>query len=133
MKRHLLPLAIPALQWNSDKIRAQTALSLIELARRLLKLPRAASGDFDTCIYCEAPGCETGNVEHKPDCPSITGVFPVRLQDMWPGGPARCAHCETILWPGDSYSHIQLEGGSIPVAEIACTGCALLAGVEASA
>jgi len=102
--------AIRALRWNPDKLRAQAAIRLISAGRWLLKMPKTASGDFDTCIYCEATGCESGEAEHKPDCSSVTGVFPVRLQDMWPGGPPQCDHCKTVLWPGDTYGHIRVPG-----------------------
>jgi hypothetical protein len=131
MKLGLQALRSP--RWNSDKLRAWAAIRLIGLGRWLLKLPPAASGDFDTCIYCKASGCETGTAGHKPDCPRVTGVYPVRLQEMWPAGPATCERCGTTLWPGDSYGHVAISDGHIPVVEIACTGCALLAEVEASA
>ncbi len=119
------------LRLNPDRIRAQLAVLCIDLARVLLGMRGPASGGFDTCIYCKAPGCESGEAEHKLDCPSVTGVFPVRLQEMWPAGPAQCDRCNTKLWPGDSYSHIEVEGGPVPVFEVACTGCAVLAEVEA--
>lgn len=103
------------------KARGIAAWHLIRLARRLLAMPRRVSGDFDTCFYCRAPGCESGTAEHAPDCPSSTGVFVVTLQDLWPGGPSQCGidGCDTTLWPGDSYSYI--EGN---VGLVACLGCA---------
>jgi len=102
------------------KLRAKLALRLIGWARALLKMPANASGDFDTCGYCKATGCETGTAEHAPDCPLVTGVHVITLQEMWPGGPAICEGCGTTLWPGDSYSHIEIAPN---VGQVACLGC----------
>lgn len=126
--------ALRSLRWNEDKLRAQVAVRLIDTGRYLLRLRGGELIDFDRCIHCNAPGCESGEVEHRPDCPSVTGVYPVRLKDMWPGGMF-CGRCQTPLWPGDQYSHIPLtpEGAAVPVVEVACTGCALLALAEQTA
>lgn len=123
--------ALRSLRVNEDKVRAVVGVALIRAGRAALKLAPTASGDFDTCVYCKAPGCEDGTAEHAPDCPSVTGVFPVTLQEMWPAGPAVCEGCGTVLWPGDKYSHIALRDAPA-VFQLACTGCALLAEVEAA-
>jgi hypothetical protein len=102
------------------KLRAKLALRLIGWARALLKMPATANDDWDTCALCGVSGCEDGSAEHKPDCPSVTGVYIVTLQEMWPGGPARCEGCGTTLWPGYSYSHISLAPD---VGQVACLGC----------
>jgi hypothetical protein len=113
-------------------VRAVAGVALIKAGRFLLKMPATASGDFDTCIYCKATGCENGSAEHRADCPVVTGIHPVQLRDMWPGGPAKCEGCDTLLWPGDHYSCITLQDGPTPILQVACTGCALLAEVEAA-
>jgi hypothetical protein len=116
----------------SDKLRAKLALRLISIARRLLRMPTGGhDGNYDICIYCKAGGCEDGTAEHRADCPSVPGVWPVTLQEMWPAGPAQCEGCGTTLWPGDQYSHIVLSEAP-PIFQVACTGCALLAEVEAT-
>jgi hypothetical protein len=104
----------------SLKLRARLAMRLIGWARALLRMPATANEDFDTCVHCKAPGCEDGSADHAPDCPSVTGVQVVTLQEMWPAGPAVCEDCETTLWPGDSYLLIEL---SPSVFQVACLGC----------
>lgn len=110
---------------SADRLRARLALRLIGWARSLLRLSKGGiDPDWDTCTHCGATGCESGTVEHAPDCPLATGVHVATLQDMWPFGPAVCQGCDTVLWPGSHYSHIargEIEG--IPVGEVACLGC----------
>lgn len=120
----------------SDRVRARVSVLLIRAARRLLRL-RPATDREGPCVYCGERVCQ--GADHAEDCPSSTGVFPVRLEEMWPAGPARCDHCGTLLWPGDTYSHIDRGEGNpmgvgpdLPIYEVACTGCALLAEIEAS-
>jgi hypothetical protein len=107
-----------------DKLRAKLALRVIGWARALLRMPATASGDFDICTHCGATGCEDGTADHSPDCPLVTGVHVVTLQDMWPGGPVKC-DCGTVLWPGARFSHIWLEptADGTPVGQVACLGC----------
>lgn len=113
------------------RFRAKLAVRLLAVARELLQV-KPSDGDFDTCVYCKTPGCESEDATHARDCPAVTGVFPVTLRDLWPYGPAICDRCSSGLWPGDSYSYITLEDGPVPIVEVACTGCALLAEVEAA-
>lgn len=112
------------------QLRARLAVALIRGGQRLLGI-EASDGDFSTCVYCGTKGCDTGEAEHASDCPLETGIFPVALKDMWPGGPAVCESCKAVLWPGAMYSVIpfsrELEG--VPGGVVACTGCALLAQV----
>lgn len=99
-------------------------MKLIGWARALLQMPATANEDFDTCAHCKAPGCEDGTAEHAPDCPGVTGVHVVTLQEMWPDGPAKC-ECGVVLWPGESYSQIPLDptADGTPVGLVACLGC----------
>ncbi|HYJ20830.1 MAG TPA: hypothetical protein VEW07_02260 [Solirubrobacterales bacterium] len=120
----------------SDRLRAKLAMHLVAAARRLLQMSTTGhDGDYSKCIYCGATGCDTATAEHAPDCPTQTGVFAVTLQEMWPAGPPMCDRCDTTLWPGDTYSHIRVPsdaGETFPVYEVSCTGCALLAEIEAA-
>lgn len=105
------------------KARAVLALALLRAARALLDV-QPVNGDFDTCTYCGATGCEDGSAVHKAECPSLTGVFPIALRDIWPDGPTRCGHCDTTLWPGDHYVLLPLEDGEhCDVFEVVCVGC----------
>lgn len=115
----------------SDRLRAKIAVRVLDVAQALLGGVKPHNGDFDTCVYCEATGCESGDADHAEDCPIVTGIFPVTLRDMWPNGPAQCSTCHTLLWPGDTYSTIPQEPiGGIPVGLVACTGCAILGQLE---
>lgn len=121
------------LEGHRGKARGQSRLR-IRVGRRFYRWARALYGlslvasdpDFDTCVHCDESGCEDGTVEHKPDCPSVTGVYPVLPIDVWPEGML-CDRCKVELWPGDSYSLIPIEP---QVYEVACVGCAVLAGSE---
>lgn len=91
------------------------------------------------CIYCEAD-CYEDEPEHAADCPSTTGVYPVRLEDLGPpcphcGEPTLgfgCVDCGAQLQPGDHYMHRILTEGdsSLPdmegasLSEVICVGCA---------
>lgn len=86
--------------------------------------------DFDTCVFCGAPGCATGTAEHAEDCPSETGLYPVTERDLRPicphcgksmDGPPGCCQCHTVLNIGDYYVHREIHEG---VYEVLCVGCA---------
>ena len=88
---------------------------------------RQSDGDFDTCVFCRARGCESGEARHAADCPSLTKLFPVTLRDLWPYGPTSCMSCETPFWPGDHYTHRPAGGDGVAftdVFEVVCLGCA---------
>ena len=101
------------------------------------------SDPFRFCIYCEAD-CYEEDPGHADDCPSTTGVFPVREEDAGPqcphcgeriDGEMHCADCDQPLRVGDHYTHRHIGRGGLPgmaeadVYEIICLGCAALAAV----
>jgi hypothetical protein len=47
-----------------------------------------ADDPFRFCVYCAAD-CYEDEPEHTSDCPSVTGLYPVRAADL--GSP--CVHC----------------------------------------
>lgn len=93
------------------------------------------------CVYCEAD-CKVDEPEHAADCPSSTGVFPVREQDFGPkcahcgerafGASMRCGDCGAELKVGDFYMHRELDPGDpldpgmggAAIYEVICVGCA---------
>jgi hypothetical protein len=92
------------------------------------------------CVFCNAD-CYEDDAEHAADCPSVTGVFPVREQDFGPTcvhcgkgafGGMRCSDCGAALRLGDHYMHREVEPGdpSVPgiagasVQMVICVGCA---------
>lgn len=107
-----------------ERLRARIACVLLGVAKRLLGIKPSADIDAP-CVYCNR-----NPDDHAVECPFLTGVYPVELHEMWPYGPALCDRCGVTLWPGDSYSHILVEDGPVPIHEITCTGCALLAEIQ---
>lgn len=92
---------------------------------------------FDTCKFCGATGCVDGTAEHKDDCPSQTGVFPVDDDLLYePGRPcekcghrnlsgAMCSRCGTPFERGDFYHHVLIgDADGTPIYESVCAGCA---------
>lgn len=97
---------------------------------------------FRFCVYCDAD-CydEDGDalpkdeVDHRPDCPTVTGLYPVRPEDHGPEVTCpKCGHqfreysvtcmdCGTELEEGDSYAHRRI---SADVVELVCVPCSLL-------
>lgn len=95
---------------------------------------------FRYCVYCGADCYEDGaedfshdyreDVEHKPDCPSVTGLYPVTMETLGMRGPddpyaygAKCMDCGVDFNLGDFYAHRQRESD---VFEIVCVGCRVL-------
>jgi predicted RNA-binding Zn-ribbon protein involved in translation (DUF1610 family) len=92
---------------------------------------------FRYCIYCgvdcypdgEVDVWATHEVEHADDCPSTTGVFPVREEDAGPpcphcgeriDGEMLCSDCDQPLRVGDHYTHRALgDNGGLVI----CLGC----------
>lgn len=117
--------------------RGKLGVCLLAVVRRLLDV-HPSDGDFDTCVYCRARGCESGEVRHAADCPTLTLLFPVTLCDLWPDGPSLCMSCGSAFWPGDHYTHrpaaedalafgalAPLVGECVEdVFEVVCLGCA---------
>ena len=90
---------------------------------------------FRYCVYCEAD-CYEDETQHAEDCPTNTGVFPVRRQDLAPHCPEcgwnagmLCMDCEQPLEIGDFYMHREVVAGdgesmaTAPVYEVICVGC----------
>lgn len=97
------------------------------------------------CVFCGADCKPNGidedpNAEHAADCPTSTGVYPIREQDFGPkcchcgkgafAGPV-CMDCKEPLEMGDFYMHREIEAGDsiLPgvagaaVYEVICIGC----------
>lgn len=79
------------------------------------------------CVYCRAD-CWVDEPEHALDCPSSTGVYPVRAEDVkYCDGAMLCGQCSAELAVGDTYHHSLLsdedESGP-PVYLVVCAGCA---------
>lgn len=85
---------------------------------------------FTHCVYCGVD-CDLPEPVHDPACPSVTGLFPVRPEDLG----AECVHCgkrtpgfvcsgcEVPFEVGDFYCQVKIEDGPIPVYELVCIGC----------
>ena len=85
---------------------------------------------FRWCIYCGAD-CYEDEPEHDAACPMLTGLYPVREEELGRcsscGHPERmtlCADCEQALDVGDFYLYRQLEDAGPDVFEKVCVGCA---------
>lgn len=96
---------------------------------------------FRYCVYCDADTyIEDSNVvDHAEDCPSSTGVFPVRDEDLGEKCPCcgyqhglMCGRCETPLAVDDRYMLVEVAEGitglvgpaGASVQELVCVGCA---------
>jgi hypothetical protein len=90
---------------------------------------------FRWCVFCDAD-CHEDDPEHADDCPSITGIFPVRLHKHCDSctcnGTIRCMDCGAELKVGDFYMHREIEGtdfmavspfAGAAVSEVICMGC----------
>ena len=97
---------------------------------------------FRWCVYCDAD-CYMPEPEHAEGCPSSTGVFPVREDDVLCHGckktylGMRCSDCETEFKVGEHYTHRQvgeapslMGGEDCPVYELVCLGCAAQEAVQ---
>jgi hypothetical protein len=84
-----------------------------------------AKFDADRCIYCGAPGCtiESVEVQHRPECPSVTNVWPVRKEELHPHGMA-CAVCPTVFKEDDFYTQIPSESDDSVFIAV-CLACGL--------
>jgi hypothetical protein len=88
---------------------------------------------FIHCIYCGV-ACDQDEVTHEQDCPSVTGIYPIREEDlghacvhcheMTPG--MTCPKCDTPFKVGDFYCHQTLEDAPDDVKIIVCLTCAAL-------
>lgn len=77
------------------------------------------------CVYCGAD-CwpEPENQQHKGDCPSVTGLWPVSQEDVERG--ASCGkECGHVFQLGEYYMHTEVEeNGPDKVVTVACIACA---------
>lgn len=67
------------------------------------------------CVYC-GTDCwpEPENRQHAADCPTTTGIYPVRDQDRLPDGSlGACTACGAPFVVGDFYAHISDETGAV--------------------
>lgn len=79
-------------------------------------------------MYCGAPWPdEVLPIDHLPTCPSVTGLWPVRPEDVEPHG-FHCAECCAPFVAGDFYVQVALEGEDghtdPDVVEVLCLSCA---------
>jgi predicted RNA-binding Zn-ribbon protein involved in translation (DUF1610 family) len=92
---------------------------------------------FRYCVYCNAD-CAVDESQHSGDCPTVTGLWPVRKEDLGLECPRcgyqhgmRCMDCEAEFKIGDFYIHRELDPGDphLPgvegaaIHEIICVGC----------
>jgi hypothetical protein len=98
---------------------------------------------FRYCVYCAAD-CYEDEPQHKSDCPSITGLFPIRENDLGPKcgncgyQPGMCCgKCHTPFAIGDFYVNREMGaatqeiGAPFPardisdarIYEVLCVGC----------
>lgn len=82
-----------------------------------------SGGAYDVCVYCQAPGCEDGSAVHLPDCPSVTGVYPVTRDDVEKG--MVCTQCgsEFSLDPDEQDTYALLRTERSNIFEVVCLGC----------
>lgn len=87
------------------------------------------SDHFHSCAYCGVD-CEEFDPEHKPDCPSVTNLWPVTEHDLGIRGPndpyahgMRCMDCGSEFAVGDIHTHRQTDSD---VFEVVCLGCSIL-------
>ena len=95
------------------------------------------------CVYCQAD-CWVDEPEHAADCPSNTGIWPVRERDgaLCPHCgkdtllPIHCIDCGAELNVGDHYAMRDSETGEQVVkpdaggiGEVICLGCAARLGL----
>lgn len=92
------------------------------------------------CVHCKAD-CWVDDPEHAADCPSVTGLWPVREQELQPcrkcGTPAHgmcCMDCGAELKLGDFYVLRDADTGGIAserphVGEVVCVGCGAMTDV----
>jgi hypothetical protein len=85
------------------------------------------------CVYC-LTDCTVDDPEHGAACPSVTGRYPVRVDD--PHGPAFCVRCEASLT--DFFYLVQISGEAnplgledAPVYECVCFECKVASEVAA--
>jgi hypothetical protein len=83
------------------------------------------------CVFCGAE-CVAGEWYHAAECPSVTGLFPVREGDLKPYGMV-CCECEGPFVVGDFYVHRTIDPGSeqeglagAAVVDVVCIGCGLV-------
>lgn len=82
------------------------------------------------CTYCKADcWLEPENQQHETTCPTVTGLYPVAVEDLEQG--VVCPFCQHLFKAGDVYVDIDattgrlVHGRSEDVTTMsACLGCA---------
>jgi hypothetical protein len=83
------------------------------------------------CVYCFAD-CwpEPENQRHGPNCPVVTGLFPVMEMERLPDGTfGGCSYCAVPLKLGDVYVLVNDDTGTVTKGRpttgwVVCLGCA---------
>ncbi len=83
------------------------------------------------CIYCGAPWPhEYADIDHRPECPFVTNLWPILRQDVEPHGFG-CCGCQTMFSVGDVYVQVPHTGDDghtdDGIVEILCLSCAFAA------
>lgn len=85
------------------------------------------------CVYCGRDVMPPTSASHADDCPSNTGLYPVRLEDVQKRCLCgehvcdiglRCGECSGELKVGDHYAHLPIPGHGAWIGEIVCLMCA---------
>lgn len=88
----------------------------------------------DHCRFCGGgwtpKTAEIMSIEHRVDCPMVTKVYPVEVDDLWPHGFA-CVQCGEAFRLGEFYTTIEEDvsaefslGVTAEVYAVVCLGCA---------
>ena len=95
------------------------------------------------CVFCGADCWVSPEFQsHADDCPSVTGVFPVRGEELGGlcescGEPSRsmgCCRCDHTFSLGEHYHRLRIPDtdDSMPGYEVVCAGCAAHAELSGS-
>lgn len=100
------------------------------------RIPSQANRDRNPltapCVYCGQDVMPPMNLPHAEDCPSNTGIYPVRPEDVacrCPCGAVShdaglvCGQCQSVLDVGDHFAHQSIEGNDTAKL-IVCLTCA---------
>jgi len=85
------------------------------------------------CLHCGNERFDRDlEMEHRPECPSITNLWPVLDQDLADTGGFGCLHCDHQFARGEFYTHAPFtdeEGHTHDgIYVIVCLSCALASG-----
>src|SRR5690349_4544676 len=63
--------------------------------------------DPDVCIFCAASGCVDDTVQHGPECPFTTGMWPV--DDEMVRRETDCMACGERFKAGEVYAEVKAD------------------------